>query len=112
MMDSKEIIAKAVDSSQAIVIGTYIMIVISIIVMVYNCWMYFYIGKNYPKTVTYQILGIDCLITCPMQIGVIAVHLGSMDKYDYKLICTIATGLHCIAVIQPIVSCLFLAIIP
>ena len=112
MMDSKETIAKAGDSSQAIVIGTYIMIVLSIIAMGYNCWMYFYIGKSYPKTVTYQILGIDCLITCPMQIGVIAVHLGSMDKYDYKLICTIATGLHCIAVIQPIVSCLFLAIIP
>ena len=110
MMDSKETIAG--DSSQAIVIGTYIMIVLSIIAMGYNCWMYFYIGKSYPKTVTYQILGIDCLITCPSQIGIIALMLGSIDKYDIKLICTIATGWHCIACMQPIVSCLFLAIIP
>ena len=112
MTESNETIAKSEDSSQGIVLGTYIMIVLSIIAMGYNCLMYFHIGKDYPKTATYLILRFDCLITCPSSFGVIALLVGSMGEYDNKLICIIATALQCISFIQPIVSCLFLAIIP
>ena len=94
-MESHETIAKLGDSSQGFVICTYILITLYIVGMGYNCWMYLYIRKNYPKTATYRIQGIDCLITCPSQIGIIALMLGSIDKYDIKLICTIATGWHC-----------------
>ena len=71
MMESNETIAKSGDPSQGIVFGTYIMIVLSIIAMGYNCLMYFHIGKDYPKTATYLILRFDCLVTCLSQIGVI-----------------------------------------
>ena len=110
-MDSNETISKLEDSRQGIITGTYILIVFSIIAMGYNYWMFIYIGKNYPKTATYQILGIDCLLTCPSQFGMILMMLGSMGKYDNKLLCTIATGLTAMAFSQPIVSCLFVAII-
>ena len=70
-MESNETIAKSGDPSQGIVFGTYIMIVLSIIAMGYNCLMYFHIGKDYPKTATYLILRFDCLVTCLSQIGVI-----------------------------------------
>ena len=113
-MDSNEneTIAKSGDSGQGVIIFTYIMIVLSIFAMGFNFWMTLYIGNYYPKRATYQIQRIDCFLTGLSQIGMIALMLGNIGKYDDKLICAIATGLHCIEFMQPIVSYLFLAIIP
>ena len=112
MMVFNETIANLGESSQGFVIGSYILIVLYIIAMGINYWMCVFIGKTHPKTATYQIQRIDCLVTCLSQIGTIAEILGSIDKHNIKLICTIATGLNVITCLQPIVSCLFLAIIP
>jgi len=98
------------DISDGIEIGTYIMIALSCFVLGFNCWMFVHIGKNCPSTAIYQIQRIDCLVTSLSQIGTIAQLLGSIDKYQNKYICTIATCFCLLSTLQPIVSCLFLAI--
>ena len=111
-MDSKEVIANLGESSQAIVIGSYIIIVLYIIAMGYYNYCVIFIKKNHPKTATYQIQRIDSIVTPLWLIGTIILILGSLDVFNIKLICTIATGLTDFTTLQPIVSCLFLAIIP
>ena len=112
MMDSNETTAKSGDISQNIVIATCIMIALSIWAMVYNFITFIKIGKYYPTTATYKIQRIDSLITCISQIGIIGQFLGSIDVFQNKFLCAIATGTCMVAILQPIVSCLFLAIVP
>ena len=112
MMDSNETTAKSGDISQNIVIATCIMIALSIWAMVYNFITFIKIGKYYPTTATYKIQRIDSLITCISQIGVIGQFLGSIKIFQNEYLCTIVTGWCMVALLQPIVSCLFLAIIP
>ena len=98
------------DISDGIEIWTYIMIALSCFALVFNFWMFVHIGKYFPSTATYKIQRIDCLVTSLSQVGMIAQFLGSMDKHHNNHICTIATFFCVVAVLQPIVSCLFLAI--
>ena len=112
MMDSNETTAKSGDISQNIVIATCIMIALSIWAMVYNFITFIKIGKYYPTTATYKIQRIDSLITCISQIGVIGQFLGSIKIFQNEYLCTIVTGWCMVGLLQPIVSCLFLAIIP
>ena len=112
MMDSNETTAKSGDISQNIVIATCIMIALSIWAMVYNFITFIKIGKYYPTTATYKIQRIDSLITCISQIGVIGQFLGSIKIFHNEYLCTIVTGWCMVGLLQPIVSCLFLAIIP
>ena len=102
--------SKSGDISYGIEIGTYIMIALSCFALGFNCWMCVHIGKNCPSTAIYQIQRIDCLVTSLSQIGIVAQLLGSIDVYHDKYMCTIATCLSLVAPLQPIVSCLFLAI--
>ena len=111
-MDSNATTTKLGDISQSIFIWTYIMIALSIWAMVFNFFTFVNIGKYYPTTATYKIQRIDSLITCISQMGIIAQFLGSIDIFQYKFLCTIATGTCMVGILQPIVSCLFLAIIP
>ena len=111
-MDSNETTAKSGDISQNIVIATCIMIALSIWAMVYNFITFIKIGKYYPTTATYKIQRIDSLITCISQIGVIGQFLGSIKIFQNEYLCTIVTGWCMVGLLQPIVSCLFLAIIP
>ena len=112
MMDSNETTTKLGDISQSIFIWTYIMIALSIWAMVFNFFTFVNIGKYYPTTATYKIQRIDSLITCISQMGMIAQFLGSIDIFQNKFLCTIATGTCMVGILQPIVSCLFLAIVP
>ena len=112
MMDSNATTTKLGDISQSIFIWTYIMIALSIWAMIYNFITFINIGKNYPTTATYKIQRIDSLITCISQIGVIGQFLGSIKIFQNEYLCTIVTGWCMVGLLQPIVSCLFLAIIP
>ena len=112
MMDSIETTTKLGDISPNIFIGTYIMIALSIWAMVFNFFTFVNIGKYYPTTATYKIQRIDSLITSISQMGIIVQFLGSIDIFQNKFLCTIATGTCMVGILQPIVSCLFLAIIP
>ena len=111
-MDSNETTTKVGDISQNILIGTWIMIALSIWAMVSNFITFINIAKNFPNTATYKIQMIDSLITCISQIGVIGQLTGSINIFRNKYLCTMATGLCLVALLQPIVSCLFLAIVP
>ena len=102
--------SKSEDISYEIEIWTYIMITLSCFALGSNFWMFVHIAKNFPSTAIYKIQRIDCLGTCLSQLGMIGQFLGSIDKHHNKYICTIATFFHLVAVLQPIVSCLFLAI--
>ena len=102
--------SRSEDISDGIKIGTYIMIALSCFALGFNFWMNVHIGKYFASTAIYKIQRIDCLVTSLSQIGIIPQFLGSMDKHHNKYICTIATFFHLVAVLQPIVSCLFLAI--
>ena len=112
MTEFNETTTKLGDISQSIFIGTCIMIALSILVMVINFNIFIIIGKYYPTTATYKIQRIDSLITCISQMGIIAQFLGSIDIFQNKFLCTIATGTCMVGILQPIVSCLFLAIVP
>ena len=103
--------SKSGDISNGIEIGTYIMIALSCFALGFNCCVFVWIGKYYPSTATYKIQRIDCLVTCLSQFGIIVHFLGSMDKHQDKHMCTIATFFCVVGGLQPIVSCLFLAII-
>ena len=111
-MDSNETTTKVGDISQNILIGTWIMITLSIWAMVSNFITFISIAKYYPTTVTYKIQMIDSSITCITQIGVIGQLTGSIDLFRNEYVCTMATGLCLVTLLQPIVSCLFLAIVP
>ena len=111
-MDSIETTTKLGDISPNIFIGTYIMIALSIWAMVINFFTFVNIGKYYPTTATYKIQRIDSLIMCISQMGTIGQFLGSIDKFQNKFLCTIATGTCMVAILQPTVSFLFLSIIP
>ena len=100
------------DTSQSIFIGTCIMIALSILAMVNNCVTFIIIGKYYPTTANYKIQMIDSLIMCVSQIGIIGQLIGSMNIFRNNFLCYIATGWSLVALLQPIVSCLFLAITP
>ena len=100
------------DVSQGIFVGTCIMIALSILAMFINFNTFIIIGKYYPTTATYKIQRIDSLITCISQIGIIGQFLGSIDVFQNKFLCAILTGTCMVAILQPIVSCLFLAIVP
>ena len=102
-------ISKSDDISDGIEIWTYIMIALSCFALGFNFWMFVHIKKNFPSTATYKIQRIDCLVTSLSQIGMIGHFLGSMDKHHDKLMCTIAACFCIVAVLQPIVSCLFLS---
>ena len=103
--------SKSEDISDGIEIWTYIMIALSCLALGCNFWMFVHIGKYFPSTATYKIQRIDCLVTCLSQFGIIVHFLGSMDKQHDKHMCTIATFFCVVGGLQPIVSCLFLAII-
>ena len=111
-MDFNESTAILGDISQSILMWTWIMIALSILAMVNSFITFIIIGKYYPTTPTYKIQMIDSLITCISQIGIIGHLIGSMDIFRNNFLCSIATGLCLVALLQPIVSCLFLAIIP
>ena len=88
------------------------MIAFSFFAMGSNYWMFGQIGQYFPTTATYQIQRIDCLVTVVSQIGTIALFFASMDVFCNKYVCIIATCGGIVGFLQPIVSCLFLAIIP
>ena len=112
MTDFNETTTNLEDVSQGIFVGTCIMIALSILAMFINFNTFIIIGKYYPTTATYKIQRIDSLITCISQIGIIGQFLGSIDVFQNKFLCAIATGTCMVAILQPIVSCLFLAIVP
>ena len=112
MTDFNETTTNLEDVSQGIFVGTCIMIALSILAMVINFNTFIIIGKYYPTTATYKIQRIDSLITCISQIGVIGQFLGSIKIFQNEYLCTIVTSWCMVALLQPIVSCLFLAIIP
>ena len=103
--------SRSEDISDGIKIGTYIMIALSCFALGFNFWVFVHIGKYCLSTATYKIQRIDCLVTSLSQIGIVAQLLGSIDVYHDKYMCTIATCLSLVAPLQPIVSCLFSAII-
>ena len=111
-MDFNETISQLGDTRHSIFIGSCIIISLSIWAMVYNFITFINIGKHYPNTATYKIQRIDSLITCVSQIGVIGQFMGSIKIFQNEYLCTIVTGWCMVALLQPIVSCLFLAIIP
>ena len=111
-MDFDGTISQLGDTKHSIFIGSCIIISLSIWAMVYNFITFIKIGKYYPTTATYKIQRIDSLITCISQIGIIGQFLGSIDVFQNKFLCAIATGTCMVAILQPIVSCLFLAIVP
>ena len=112
MADFNETTTNLEDVSQGIFVGTCIMIALSILAMFINFNTFIIIGKYYPTTATYKIQRIDSLITCISQIGIIGQFLGSIDVFQNKFLCAILTGTCMVAILQPIVSCLFLAIVP
>ena len=112
MTDFNETTTNLEEVSQGIFVGTCIMIALSILAMFINFNTFIIIGKYYPTTATYKIQRIDSLITCISQIGIIGQFLGSIDVFQNKFLCAILTGTCMVAILQPIVSCLFLAIVP
>ena len=99
-------------SGDELVIWTYINILLSIFALIINLFWFAIIGKNGPVSATYQIQRIDSLITALSQFGLIGHHLGSIDIFRNKFCCTVATSLCLVSVLHPIMSWLYLVIIP
>ena len=97
---------------EQLVIWTYINILLSIFAMIINLYWFAIIGSNGPVSATYHIQRIDSLITALSQFGIIGHHLGSIDIFRNKFCCTVATSLCIVSVLHPIMSWLYLVIIP
>ena len=103
-------------------IWTWILLLLTIFSMGFNYWMFKYIGKHFPLSQSlfgkrfppmaiYLTQRIDCLVTSVSQIGALTLLIGSLSETPNEHVCAIGQGIGLFMVMQPIVSCLFLAIL-
>ena len=97
------------DISNEILVWTKLVLCLTLFAMVFNFGMFVYISKCFTSSAMYQIQRIDALVTCVSMIGMETSLISSISKTPNGYICTFGTGAVLTAVVQPIMSCLFLA---
>ena len=97
------------DISDEILVWTKLVLCLTLFTMVFNFGMFVYISKCFTSSAMYQIQRIDALVTCVSMIGMETSLISSISETPNGYICTFGTGAVLIAVVQPIMSCLFLA---
>ena len=98
-------------TSTGFIVWTCILIVLYAFSMGFNFWMFQYIGKYFTPTAIYQTQRIDCLITSLSHIGCLILLVSSICETPNKCVCTFANAIGMIELVQPISTCLLLAIL-
>ena len=97
--------------SPGFIVWTCFLIVFYAFSMAFNFWMFQYIGKYFTPSAIYQTQRIDCLITSLSHIGCLMLLVSSICETPNEHACTFANAIGMIELVQPISTCLLLAIL-